>query len=43
MHIVTHPVNPLKWQVKATWYGTERVVFEGTLFGCLEFLSQNAC
>jgi hypothetical protein len=43
MRVVTHPVDPVKWQVIAQWYGQDRVVFEGTIFGCLEFLSQNAC
>lgn len=43
MRATTHPAELAKWQVIAVWYGTERVIFEGTLPGCLEFIAQNDC
>jgi hypothetical protein len=30
--------GPNDWIVVADWFGAERAVFRGTLFGCIDFL-----
>lgn len=30
------------WQVVATWYGAEREVHKGSIFGCLRFVQENS-
>lgn len=29
------------WVVVCDWLGAERIVFRGTLFGCLRFVAEN--
>lgn len=39
MRIITD--GPKDWIVVALWFGAERVVFRGTLYGCIDFTIEN--
>lgn len=32
--------GPKDWVVLAVWFGSERPVFRGTLFGCIEYAAK---
>jgi hypothetical protein len=42
MRIITDGQSSGDWVVLADWYGTERIVFRGTIYAACRFVSANS-
>jgi hypothetical protein len=40
VRVVTAAVGD-RWEVRAEWFGADRVVFSGSVFACLRFVRDN--
>jgi hypothetical protein len=39
---ITCPPHSAQWVVLADWFGAERPVFRGSLFGCLAYVKEQS-